>query len=73
MASLRVRFGDDHALFRQGVASLLTVSDGARGALEAARSEAEGCLSKKVEPQALYGTLRGVARGEAQERTGDVH
>jgi DNA-binding NarL/FixJ family response regulator len=121
MTTLRVLLADDHALFRQGVASLLaaesgfevvgeavdgrqalemarelapdvilmdvsmpvmdgleatrrikeenpdvriivlTASDAARSALDAARSGAECCLSKKIEPQALYGTLRGAA------------
>ena len=44
---------------------ILTVSDGERSLFEAVRCGAEGYLPKKVDPQALCGTLRGVVRGEA--------
>ena len=43
---------------------ILTVSDGEHGLLEAVRCGAAGYLSKKIDPQALCGTLRAVARGE---------
>jgi DNA-binding NarL/FixJ family response regulator len=43
----------------------LTVSADERSLSEATRCGASGCLSKRIEPQALYGTLRGVVRGEA--------
>ena len=43
---------------------ILTVSDGEQGLLEAVRCGAAGYLSKKIDPQALCGTLRAVARGE---------
>jgi len=42
----------------------LTVSAGERSLSEATRCGASGCLSKRIEPQALYGTLRDVVRGE---------
>lgn len=42
---------------------ILTVADGERTVLEAARSGAEGCLSKSVEPQVLFDTLQDVAHG----------
>jgi DNA-binding NarL/FixJ family response regulator len=44
---------------------ILTVSDDARDLFEAVKSGAHGYLLKKIEPQALFETLRGVARGEA--------
>ncbi len=44
---------------------ILTASDGDRTLFEAVKSGAQGYLLKNIEPQALYGTLRGVVRGEA--------
>jgi len=44
---------------------ILTVSDGESSLFEAVKSGAQGYLLKKIEPPALYGTLRGVVRGEA--------
>jgi DNA-binding NarL/FixJ family response regulator len=44
---------------------ILTVSDGDRSLFEAVKSGAQGYLLKSIEPQALFGTLRGVVRGEA--------
>jgi DNA-binding NarL/FixJ family response regulator len=44
---------------------ILTASDGDRSLFEAVKSGAQGYLLKNIEPQALYGTLRGVVRGEA--------
>ncbi len=44
---------------------ILTISDGESSLLEAVKSGADGYLPHKVEPQVLYGTLRGIARGEA--------
>ena len=44
---------------------VLTVSDGDRNLFDAVKSGAQGYLLKNIEPQALYGTLRGVVRGEA--------
>ena len=44
---------------------ILTVTDGERSLFEAVKNGAQGYLLKKIEPQALYGTLRGVVRGEA--------
>jgi DNA-binding NarL/FixJ family response regulator len=44
---------------------ILTVSDGERSLFEAVKSGAQGYLLKKIEPQALCGTVRGVVRGEA--------
>jgi DNA-binding NarL/FixJ family response regulator len=44
---------------------ILTASDGERSLFEAVKSGAQGYLLKNMEPQALYGTLRGVVRGEA--------
>jgi DNA-binding NarL/FixJ family response regulator len=44
---------------------ILTISDGDRSLFEAVKSGAQGYLLKKIEPAALYGTLRGVVRGEA--------
>jgi DNA-binding NarL/FixJ family response regulator len=43
---------------------ILTVAAGERGSYEAARCGASGCLSKKIDPQALFDTLREVVRGE---------
>jgi DNA-binding NarL/FixJ family response regulator len=43
----------------------LTVSGDARTLREAVECGAEGYLLKRFEPQALYGTLRGVVRGES--------
>ena len=42
---------------------ILTVSDGERNLFEAVRCGASGYLPKSVEPQVLYGTLRGSVRG----------
>jgi DNA-binding NarL/FixJ family response regulator len=124
MTPIRVLLADDHARFRQGVASLLaaeggfevvgqavdgqqalemarelmpdvilmdvsmpvmdglaatrrikaemphvrivvfTVSDGERTLFEAIQCGAEAYLPKKIDPQVLCGTLRGVVRGE---------
>jgi len=44
---------------------ILTASDGERSLFEAVKSGAQGYLLKNIDPQALYGTLRGVVRGEA--------
>ena len=44
---------------------ILTASDRERSLFEAVKSGAQGYLLKKIEPEALYGTLRGVVRGEA--------
>jgi DNA-binding NarL/FixJ family response regulator len=44
---------------------ILTASDGDRSLFEAVKSGAQGYLLKKIEPQALFGTLRGVVQGEA--------
>jgi len=44
---------------------ILTASDGDGSLFEAIKSGAQGYLLKKIEPQSLYGTLRGVVRGEA--------
>jgi len=44
---------------------ILTVSDGERSLFEAVKNGAQGYLLKKIEPQALYATLRGVVQGEA--------
>lgn len=125
MTAIRVLLADDHALFRKGVASLLsgerefevvgeavdgrqalemarelmpdvilmdiampvvdgleatrrikaempyvrivmlTATDAERSLFEAVKSGAQGYLLKNLEPQALFGTLRGVVRGEA--------
>ena len=125
MSRIRVLLADDHALFRRGVASLLTaesgfelvgeasdgrqavemarelmpdvilmdvsmpvmdgleatrrikeefpyvkiviltVLEGERSLFTAVKSGAQGYLLKNIEPQALFGTLRGVVRGEA--------
>ncbi len=44
---------------------ILSASDGERNLFDAIKSGAQGYLLKKIEPQALYGTLRGVVQGEA--------
>jgi DNA-binding NarL/FixJ family response regulator len=44
---------------------ILTVSDVERDLFEAIKNGAQGYLLKKIEPQALFGTLRGVVQGEA--------
>jgi len=44
---------------------MLTATDGDGSLFEAIKSGAQGYLLKNLEPQALYGTLRGVVRGEA--------
>jgi DNA-binding NarL/FixJ family response regulator len=44
---------------------ILTASDGDQNLFEAVKSGAQGYLLKNIEPQALYGTLRGVVQGEA--------
>jgi DNA-binding NarL/FixJ family response regulator len=44
---------------------ILTASDGERNLFDAVKSGAQGYLLKNIEPQALFGTLRGVLRGEA--------
>jgi DNA-binding NarL/FixJ family response regulator len=44
---------------------ILTVSDGERSLFDAVKSGAQGYLLKKIEPRALFGTLRGVVQGEA--------
>jgi DNA-binding NarL/FixJ family response regulator len=44
---------------------MLTATDGDGTLFEAIKSGAQGYLLKNLEPQALYGTLRGVVRGEA--------
>jgi DNA-binding NarL/FixJ family response regulator len=44
---------------------ILTVSDGDQNLFDAIKSGAQGYLLKKIEPQALFSTLRGVVQGEA--------
>ena len=44
---------------------ILSASDGDHDLFEAVKNGAQGYLLKKIDPQALYGTLRGVVRGEA--------
>jgi DNA-binding NarL/FixJ family response regulator len=44
---------------------ILTVSEDDQDLFEAVRCGAHGYLLKKIEPQALFDTLRGVMRGEA--------
>ena len=44
---------------------ILTATDGEHSLFEAVKAGAQGYLLKKIEPQALRGTLRGVMRGEA--------
>lgn len=44
---------------------MLTATDAERSLFDAVKSGAQGYLLKNLEPQALFGTLRGVVRGEA--------
>ena len=44
---------------------ILTVSEDDKDLFEAVRNGAHGYLLKKIEPKALFDTLRGVMRGEA--------
>jgi DNA-binding NarL/FixJ family response regulator len=44
---------------------ILTVSEDARNLFEAIKNGAQGYLLKKIEPQAFFERLRGVAQGEA--------
>jgi DNA-binding NarL/FixJ family response regulator len=44
---------------------ILTVDEEDQSLFEAVKSGAQGYLLKKIEPQALFSTLRGVAEGEA--------
>ncbi|MFB3817804.1 MAG: response regulator [Candidatus Methylomirabilales bacterium] len=44
---------------------MLTISEEDEDLFEAVKSGAQGYLLKKIEPQALFGTLRGVMQGEA--------
>ena len=44
---------------------MLTISEDDQDLFAAVRCGAQGYLLKKIEPQALFGTLRGVIRGEA--------
>ena len=44
---------------------MLTVSDSDEDLFDAVRCGAQGYLLKKIEPKALFDTLRGVMRGEA--------
>jgi DNA-binding NarL/FixJ family response regulator len=44
---------------------ILTASDGDQSLFEAVKSGAQGYLLKNIAPQALYGNLRGLAKGEA--------
>ena len=44
---------------------ILTVSEDARNLFEAIKNGAQGYLLKKIEPQAFFEELRGVAQGEA--------
>jgi len=44
---------------------ILTVSEDDRDLFEAIKAGAQGYLLKKIEPKALFDTLRGVMRGEA--------
>ncbi len=44
---------------------ILSASDEDRDLFEAIKSGAQGYLLKKIEPEALFNTLRGVMRGEA--------
>jgi len=44
---------------------ILTVSDDDKDLFDAVRGGAHGYLLKKIEPKALFDTLRGVMRGEA--------
>jgi len=47
---------------------ILTASDGENTLFEAVKSGAQGCLLKRIEPQALYDTLRGVVPPERAMR-----
>jgi DNA-binding NarL/FixJ family response regulator len=44
---------------------MLTISEQDEDLFQAVKSGAQGYLLKKIDPQALFGTLRGVMRGEA--------
>lgn len=44
---------------------ILTASDGDRHLFDAVKAGAQGYLLKKIDPQALYSTLRGALQGEA--------
>jgi DNA-binding NarL/FixJ family response regulator len=44
---------------------MLTISEDDQDLFEAVRAGAQGYLLKRIEPQALFETLRGVVRGEA--------
>jgi DNA-binding NarL/FixJ family response regulator len=44
---------------------MLTASDEERDLFEAVKSGAQGYLLKKIQPEALFATVRGVMRGEA--------
>jgi DNA-binding NarL/FixJ family response regulator len=44
---------------------ILTVEEAEQNLFEAVKNGAQGYLLKKIEPRALFDTLRGVARGEA--------
>ena len=44
---------------------ILTASDGDQSLFEAIKAGAQGYLLKKIDPQALFDTVRGVMRGEA--------
>jgi DNA-binding NarL/FixJ family response regulator len=44
---------------------ILTASDGDRNLFDAVKAGAQGYLLKKIEPLALYSTLRGALQGEA--------
>jgi DNA-binding NarL/FixJ family response regulator len=44
---------------------ILTASDGDRNLFDAVKAGAQGYLLKKIEPPALYSTLRGALQGEA--------
>jgi DNA-binding NarL/FixJ family response regulator len=59
-ATRRIKAGMPHVRI-----VMFTVSDGEHCLFEAVQGGAEGYLPKKVDPQTLYGTLRGVVQGEA--------
>jgi DNA-binding NarL/FixJ family response regulator len=44
---------------------ILTVSEGEGSLFDAIKGGAQGYLLKRIQPQALFGTLRGVIQGEA--------
>jgi DNA-binding NarL/FixJ family response regulator len=44
---------------------ILTASDGDRHLFDAVKAGAQGYLLKKIDPQALFATLRGAVQGEA--------